>query len=92
MFHRPQALSSDIPGTLIKRVIATAGDSVEGRTGHMWMDGMQFESHTSGPTVDLAVVVPDGHVWAMGDNRRGLARLPPLRVCATDSITGTAVV
>jgi signal peptidase I len=61
---------------LIKRVIALPGETVEGRDGHVYVEGQLLvepyldpddpETETSSfpPTV-----VPQGHVWVMGDHR-----------------------
>lgn len=62
---------------LIKRVIAVAGQTVDVREGAVWIDGKKLDepyTHgkptTLGPgTVQMPLVVPDGHVWMMGDNR-----------------------
>jgi signal peptidase I len=58
---------------LIKRVIALPGETVEARTGHVYINGLPLvEPYLSskvstgnfGPTT-----VPKGDVWVMGDNR-----------------------
>lgn len=58
---------------LVKRVVATAGDRVEVRTGKLYVNGeavdepytdIKIEDGDIGP-----VVVPDGHYFVMGDNR-----------------------
>lgn len=58
---------------LIKRVIGLPGDTVEGRGGHVYIDGRLLAepylpkgTYTSdfGP-----VVVPPGRLWVLGDNR-----------------------
>jgi len=60
---------------LIKRVIATAGQTVDIKDDHVYVDGTALqEPYTHGePTkpgsVDLPMVVPQGQVWLMGDNR-----------------------
>ncbi|MGN0070443.1 MAG: signal peptidase I [Atopobiaceae bacterium] len=69
--------------TLIKRVIATAGQTVEFKDGIVYVDGEALdEPYTEGkPTEPLSMqaasvgsieypyTVPDGCVWVMGDNR-----------------------
>ena len=60
---------------LIKRVIATEGQTVDVRDGKVWVDGKALdEPYTHGkPTEPLSyplpVTVPKGYVWLMGDNR-----------------------
>lgn len=61
----------------IKRVIATEGQTVDIRDGHVWVDGkMLDEPYTHGAftepgTVVMPVKVPKDSVWLMGDNRPG---------------------
>ncbi|MDZ4169364.1 MAG: signal peptidase I [Coriobacteriia bacterium] len=60
---------------LIKRVIATEGQTVEIRDDLVYVDGEKLdEPYVHGrPSVEgsvpLPVVVPPGNVWLMGDNR-----------------------
>lgn len=65
---------------LIKRIIATEGQTIDLIDGNVYIDGeRQFESYTDGkPTYPLPnskanitypYTVPAGHVWMMGDNR-----------------------
>lgn len=61
----------------IKRVIATAGQTVDLKDGYVYIDGeKQEESYTDGqPSYDLnsGIVYPftvsEGCIWVMGDNR-----------------------
>lgn len=61
----------------IKRVIATEGQTVDIRDGHVWVDGAVLdEPYTHGVltepgTVVMPVKIPKDHVWLMGDNRPG---------------------
>lgn len=57
----------------IKRVVAVAGQTVETRDSHLYVDGMRLTE----PYLDVAThgtfgptVVPDGTVFVMGDNRQ----------------------
>lgn len=73
----------EIPSrTLIKRVIATEGQTVELIGGKVYVDGVALdEPYTNGrqsyplsstaPGVEVTFpyTVPEGHVWVMGDNR-----------------------
>jgi signal peptidase I len=57
----------------IKRVIALPGETVEGRAGHVYINGRLLQEPYLPPqtlTSDFAPVqVPRGSVWVMGDNR-----------------------
>ena len=72
------------PGTtLVKRVIAVAGQTVDLRDGNVYVDGVQLDesSYTLGkPSYSLSdqagsagisypYTIPDGYIWVMGDNR-----------------------
>jgi signal peptidase I len=57
----------------VKRVIALPGETVEGRDGHVYIDGrFLFEPYLA-PSVLTSpfgpVTVAAGHLWVMGDNR-----------------------
>lgn len=54
-------------GRWIKRVVAVAGDRVEGRSGWLWVNGRAMGSAGRLPFGPLDV--PPGHVFVMGDNR-----------------------
>lgn len=66
-----------IPDTLVKRVIATEGQTVDIDfvKGKVYVDGVELdEPYTADPTRDREdfsgpVVVPEGCVFVMGDNR-----------------------
>lgn len=61
--------------TLIKRVIAVGGQTVDVHDGKVWVDGTALvEPYTHGqPTepqvVPLPIKIPVGSIWVMGDNR-----------------------
>ena len=74
----------DEPGvTLVKRVIATEGQTINIRDGSVFVDGSkQAEPYVHGRetyqptraegdslTITYPHVIPKGHVWVMGDNR-----------------------
>lgn len=74
--------SPDEPGvTYVKRVVATEGQVVDIRDGHVHVDGLELcEPYAQGPTlppgqddgaagVAYPHVVAEGCVWVMGDNR-----------------------
>ena len=60
---------------LIKRVIATGGQTVDIKEGAVWVDGKKLDEPyvhgkvTDPGTVPLPVTIPEGYVWLMGDNR-----------------------
>ena len=68
--------------TLIKRVIAVGGQSVDLRDGSVYVDGVKLDepytlgkksyplSHTAADAdVTFPYTVPEGELWVMGDNR-----------------------
>ena len=78
VFRFPEDRSIDY----IKRTVAVAGDRVELRNKRLWINGVQVEdphAHftdqrqmpaAAGPRDNLGpVLVPEGHIFVMGDNR-----------------------
>lgn len=61
--------------TLIKRVIAVGGQTVDVHDGKVWVDGTALvEPYTHGQpsepqVVPLPIKIPVGSIWVMGDNR-----------------------
>jgi signal peptidase I len=73
--HRGDVVIVDRPGnevSLIKRVVALPGETVEVRGGHTFINGQQIEepwvTNFGGPSYPSTVVPPD-HVFILGDNR-----------------------
>jgi signal peptidase I len=62
---------------LIKRVIGLPGDTVEGRNGHVYINGRLLDEPylPSGVVTDrfAPITVPKGQIWVMGDNREDSA-------------------
>ena len=57
---------------LIKRVIAVAGDSLKIRDSKVFVNGVQLDEpyiHRQLTTGTIDTVIPEGHVFVMGDNR-----------------------
>jgi signal peptidase I len=79
---RPDIVVFDDPtgevGTLIKRVIAVGGQTVDLQSGHVVVDGKpldepythgQASDPLMGSTVTFPLKIPVGSIWVMGDNR-----------------------
>lgn len=95
----------EIPGrTLIKRVIAVGGQTVDLIDGVVYVDGVALdEPYTEGqPTAPLKTAtgvditypytVPQGDIWVMGDNRTNSADSRYFGSIDESSVTGRAVV
>jgi signal peptidase I len=56
----------------IKRVIGTPGDTVEGKNGHVYVNGVKIsEPYVKGTTSEFAKLkVPDDMYFVLGDNRQ----------------------
>ena len=80
--ERPDIVVLDDPtgevGTLIKRVIAVGGQTVDLQNGKVVVDGKPLdETYTHGQpsdplmgsTIKFPVKIPVGSIWVMGDNR-----------------------
>lgn len=83
VFANPDTSSDH--GTLVKRVIATAGQTVDLQDGRVYVDGTPLDEpyaagstyplpmQAPGVTVSFPYTVPEGCVWLMGDNRENSA-------------------
>ena len=73
VFNAPEGEQTGGIKDLIKRVIGLPGDSVEGRDGHVYVDGHLLEEpylRDSVITTDFGPQeIPAGSIWVMGDNR-----------------------
>ena len=91
--------------TLIKRIIATEGQTVDLIDGHVFVDGIELEepyvgTDESRPLAKTAVgidiefpyTVPEGYVWVMGDNRESSQDSRYFGAVPVSSITGRAAV
>jgi len=71
--RRGEIIVLNVPGArFIKRIIAVGGDTIEERDGVIFVNGTAVDE----PYVDNKTrmnwgpyLVPEGHVWVMGDNR-----------------------
>ncbi len=86
--------------TLIKRIIATEGQTITLKNGKVHVDGVALdEEYTHGkPSYELAstitfpYTVPAGYVWVMGDNRTNSQDSRYFGAVPISSITGRAAV
>ena len=89
--------------TLIKRCIATAGQTVDLQDGYVYIDGVrQDETYTHGKvsnplsttynneTITFPYTVPGGCIWVMGDNRTNSADSRYFGAVPISSVTGHA--
>lgn len=89
--------------TLIKRVIATEGQSVDLVDGSVYIDGIQLDEPYVGEKesrpltrtaadveVEFPYIVPEGCVWVMGDNREASQDSRYFGAIPVSSITGRA--
>lgn len=93
---------SSLKECIIKRVIATGGQTVEiiPETGDVIVDGKTLdepyikEKLRNGGVFDYPITVPEGYFFVMGDNRNGSSdsRNPDIGLIKKDQIYGKAVV
>ena len=78
-------------GSLIKRVVALPGETVEVRGGHVLINGQQIEepwvTNFGGPN-HPPTVVPADHVFILGDNRRNSRDSRAIGPVPVDTIKG----
>ena len=100
VFHDPEGTSGD--DYLVKRVVATGGQTVDLRDGAVYVDGVAIdEPYASGSSYPLATqaagvevsfpyTVPEGSVWVMGDNRGNSADSRYFGAVGESSMVGIA--
>lgn len=73
VFERPPNEPDSEVKDLIKRVVALEGEKLEERDGALYIDGELLEEPYLEPGVEsrnlTPTVIPEGHVFVMGDNR-----------------------
>ncbi|MEF2560352.1 MAG: signal peptidase I [Eggerthellaceae bacterium] len=99
VFSDPQVPSR----VLVKRVIATEGQTISMSGGVLYVDGLaQNESYTLGETYPLSqtagnvslsypYVVPAGEIWVMGDNRENSSDSRYFGPIDVDTVFGKAL-
>lgn len=96
VFERPDGPDADGIKDLIKRTIGLPGETIEGRDGAIYIDGVRLEepylpadisSRTFPPTI-----VSDGHVFVLGDNRQDSTDSTKFGEIPIDTIVGRAFV
>ncbi len=94
VFERDEAEEGEIRD-LIKRVIALPGETVEGRDGHVVVDGRRVDEPYLAEEIltdDFGpVTVPAGHVFVMGDNRGNSSDSRVIGTIEIDTIVGRAI-
>lgn len=87
---RPPQQSSE---PLIKRVVGLSGETLEIHDGRVYIDGkLVDEPYLNQPTWGTVdpILIPEGHVFVMGDNRRASNDSRAFGVVALDDIIGRA--
>lgn len=80
----------------VKRVIGKAGDTLEFRDGHVWRNGQELqEPYTKDEIMNYSrttpVVIPEGMVFVMGDNRNHSSDSRFIGPVPVDHVLGTVV-
>jgi signal peptidase I len=90
-------LGADSDRELIKRIVGLPGEQIEGRDGHVLIDGRLLIEPYLDPGVVTSdfgpIAVPEGEVFVMGDNRTNShdSRFPDIGTIEIDSIVGRAI-
>ena len=79
----------------IKRVIALEGETVEGRQGQVYVDGLRLDEPYLPDAVVTSdfgpVIVPANQLWVMGDNRQNSGDSRVFGPITEDSVVGRTV-
>jgi signal peptidase I len=91
VFHPPERPGSD---PFIKRIVAVGGDTIEVRDGYLYVNGLRREEQyiKEYPIVGdfRQTVIPQGYIWAMGDNRNNSGDSRVFGPVSVDAIMGEA--
>lgn len=97
VFDRPEGLPAgpDDPKDLIKRVIGLPGDTLMTRDGSVYVNDRRLEEPylpegTMSYDIDRPVVVPEGQVFLMGDNRERSSDSRVFGTVDVDTVIGRA--
>jgi signal peptidase I len=79
----------------IKRVIGLPGETVEGRNGHVYINGQELAEPYLAPSVITSefplVTVPKDSLWVMGDNRTNSSDSRVFGTIKRDTVVGRAI-
>jgi signal peptidase I len=96
VFERPPGQPASTIKDLIKRVVGLPGESIEARSGSVYIDGKRLtESYlVDGVTTDNLpkMTIPKGEIFVMGDNRGDSADSRVFGPIDEDSIVGRAFI
>jgi len=96
VFERPPNEPDSAVKDLIKRVVALEGETIEERDGRIYIDGEALDEPYLQPDVEsrnlTRMVIPEGHVFVMGDNRGSSRDSRFFGAIDTDLIVGRAFV
>jgi signal peptidase I len=80
----------------IKRVIGLPGETVEGRDGHVYINGRLLKEPYLQPSVVTStfapITVPKGQLWVMGDNRTNSGDSRVFGPISQKKVVGRAIV
>ena len=100
LFHEPRRgdiVVVDLPEEgipLIKRVVGVAGEEVRVSSGHVWINGQAIHEpwvRYYGGRDYPATVIPEGHVFILGDNRGNSRDSRMIGPVPVKSIKGRAI-
>lgn len=99
VFRRPANMPAgpSDPEDLIKRVIGLPGDTLQTKSGKVYVNGRELEEPylakgTETLDIDDPVTVPEGRIWVMGDNRGDSQDSRVFGPVAQDTVVGRAFV